>query len=194
MPLVSRTLANRYVLEELIGAGGMADVYSAEDRRLSRKVAIKLLRSDLARDPQFVSRFKKEALSAAGLNHPSIVSVFDSGEETGNSYIVMELVHGKTLRDLMHGGKQLDVEQSLEIISGVLEALEYSHQKGSSHYYEGRKYETWDVIADWELDYFLGNAIKYISRAGRKEGESLEKDLRKAIHYLEKRIALHENL
>ena len=129
---MSRTLANRYVLGELIGAGGMADVYAAEDRRLSRQVAVKLLRSDLARDPQFIARFKKEALSAAGLNHPSIVSVFDSGEEGGNSYIVMELVHGKTLRDYMQGGKRLDVEQSLNLIAGVLEALEYSHQNSFS--------------------------------------------------------------
>ena len=125
---MSRTLANRYVLGELIGAGGMSDIYMAEDRRLSRKVAIKLLRSDLARDPQFISRFKKEALAAAGLNHPAIVSVFDSGEEGGNSYIVMELVHGKALREYLKDGKKMDSEASLEIIAGVLEALEYSHQ------------------------------------------------------------------
>ena len=128
-----KTLANRYELGALIGTGGMADVYVAEDRRLSRKVAIKLLRSDLARDPQFVSRFKKEALAAAGLNHPSIVSVFDSGEEAGNSYIVMELVHGKTLRELMSGQNSIEESQALEIIAGVLEALEYSHQNGVVH-------------------------------------------------------------
>ena len=130
---MAKTLANRYVLGELIGAGGMADVYAAEDRRLSRKVAVKLLRSDLARDPQFIARFKKEALSAAGLNHPSIVAVFDSGEEAGSSYIVMELVHGKTLREYLHGGKTLEVEHALEIIAGVLEALDYSHQNGIVH-------------------------------------------------------------
>ena len=130
---MARVLANRYELGELIGAGGMADVYAAEDRRLSRKVAVKLLRSDLARDPQFIARFKKEALSAAGLNHPSIVSVYDSGEEAGSSFIVMELVHGKTLRDLIQGGKVLDEEQALQIIAGVLEALDYSHQNGVVH-------------------------------------------------------------
>ena len=128
-----KTLANRYELGALIGTGGMADVYLAEDRRLSRKVAIKLLRSDLARDPQFISRFKKEALAAAGLNHPSIVSVFDSGDEAGNSFIVMELVHGKTLRDLMQGEVAISEEQALEIIAGVLEALDYSHQNGVVH-------------------------------------------------------------
>lgn len=128
-----KTLANRYELGALIGTGGMADVYVAEDRRLSRKVAIKLLRSDLARDPQFISRFKKEALAAAGLNHPSIVSVFDSGDEAGNSFIVMELVHGKTLRDLMQGEVEISEEKALEIIAGVLEALDYSHQNGVVH-------------------------------------------------------------
>jgi len=131
--LMPRTLANRYELGALIGTGGMADVYVAEDRRLSRKVAIKLLRSDLARDPQFISRFKKEALAAAGLNHPSIVSVFDSGDEAGNSFIVMELVHGKTLRDLMQGEVEISEEKALEIIAGVLEALDYSHQNGVVH-------------------------------------------------------------
>ena len=79
------------------------------------------------------ARFKKEALSAAGLNHPSIVSVYDSGEEAGSSFIVMELVHGKTLRDLIQGGKVLDEEQALQIIAGVLEALDYSHQNGIVH-------------------------------------------------------------
>ena len=130
---MAKTLANRYVLGELIGAGGMADVYAAEDRRLSRKVAVKLLRSDLARDPQFIARFKKEALSAAGLNHPSIVAVFDSGEEAGSSYIVMELVHGKTLREYLQGGKALEVEQALEIIAGDRKStrLNSSHSQQS---------------------------------------------------------------
>jgi serine/threonine-protein kinase len=130
---MAKTLANRYELGELIGTGGMADGYIAEDRRLSRKVAVKLLRSDLARDPQFISRFKKEALAAAGLNHPAIVSVFDSGEEAGSSYIVMELVHGKALREYLKEGKKLAEEQALEVIAGVLEALEYSHENGIVH-------------------------------------------------------------
>ena len=81
-----KLLGNRYELGEMIGTGGMADVYIAEDKRLSRQVAVKILRSDLARDPSFIARFKKEALAAAGLNHPGIVSVFDSGEEVNESH------------------------------------------------------------------------------------------------------------
>jgi serine/threonine-protein kinase len=100
----------------MIGTGGMADVYIGEDQRLSRKVAVKVLRSDLARDPSFVARFRKEALAAAGLNHPGIVAVYDSGEEGSNSYIVMELVNGHTLRDELQEPHTLTVERSLEII------------------------------------------------------------------------------
>ena len=83
------TLGGRYVLGEMIGTGGMADVYRAHDQRLAREVAVKVLRSDLARDPSFVARFRKEAFAAAGLNHPGIVAVYDSGEEPA-PYIVME--------------------------------------------------------------------------------------------------------
>jgi serine/threonine-protein kinase len=86
---VLKVFGNRYAIGEMIGTGGMADVYIGEDQRLSRKVAVKVLRSDLARDPSFVARFRKEALAAAGLNHPGIVAVYDSGEEGANSYIVM---------------------------------------------------------------------------------------------------------
>ncbi len=117
----------------MIGTGGMADVYIGEDQRLSRKVAVKVLRSDLARDPSFLARFRKEALAAAGLNHPGIVAVYDSGEEGFNSYIVMELVNGHTLREELQNPTGLTVERSLEIIEGVLEALSYSHENGIIH-------------------------------------------------------------
>ncbi len=117
----------------MIGTGGMADVYIGEDQRLSRKVAVKVLRSDLARDPSFLARFRKEALAAAGLNHPGIVAVYDSGEEGLNSYIVMELVNGHTLREELQNPTGLTVERSLEIIEGVLEALSYSHENGIIH-------------------------------------------------------------
>ena len=117
----------------MIGTGGMADVYIGEDQRLSRKVAVKVLRSDLARDPSFLARFRKEALAAAGLNHPGIVAVYDSGEEGLNSYIVMELVNGHTLREELLDPKVLTVDRSLEIIEGVLEALSYSHENGIIH-------------------------------------------------------------
>ena len=93
--MMNQILGGRYQLGAMIGTGGMADVYIAQDQRLSREVAVKILRSDLAQDPSFVSRFRKEAKAAAGLNHPGIVAVYDSGEEPA-PYIVMELVNGHT--------------------------------------------------------------------------------------------------
>jgi serine/threonine-protein kinase len=130
---VLKVFGNRYEIGEMIGTGGMADVYIGEDQRLSRKVAVKVLRSDLARDPSFVARFRKEALAAAGLNHPGIVAVYDSGEEGANSYIVMELVNGHTLREEISKSTPLTVDRSLEIIEGVLAALSYSHSNGIIH-------------------------------------------------------------
>lgn len=129
---MTKLLGGRYKLGEMIGSGGMADVYIADDQRLSRKVAIKVLRSDLARDPLFVARFRKEALAAAGLNHPGIVAVYDSGEEPA-PYIVMELVSGHTLRELIHQGERLPIDRALEIGEGILTALEYSHACGIVH-------------------------------------------------------------
>lgn len=129
---MSALLGGRYKLGEMIGSGGMADVYIANDQRLSRKVAIKVLRSDLARDPSFVARFRKEALAAAGLNHPGIVAVYDSGEDPA-PYIVMELVSGHTLRELIHQGERLPIDRALEIGEGILTALEYSHNCGIVH-------------------------------------------------------------
>lgn len=125
-------LGGRYELRELIGAGGMADVYLGYDTRLSREVAIKVLRSDLARDPSFVTRFRKEALAVAGINHPGIVSVYDSGEVPA-PYIVMELVHGRTLREIIHQGERLPLKRALEIAEGILAALEFSHERGIVH-------------------------------------------------------------
>ncbi|CAB4728071.1 unannotated protein [freshwater metagenome] len=128
-----KVFGNRYEIGQMIGTGGMADVYIGEDQRLSRKVAVKVLRSDLARDPSFLARFRKEALAAAGLNHPGIVAVYDSGEEGQNSYIVMELVNGHTLREELQNPVALTVDRSLEIIEGVLDALSYSHTNGIIH-------------------------------------------------------------
>lgn len=130
--MINKLLGGRYVLGEMIGTGGMADVYVAEDTRLARQVAVKVLRSDLARDPSFVARFRKEALAAAGLNHPGIVAVYDSGEEPA-PYIVMELISGHTLRELIHKGERVPLKRALEIGEGILAALEYSHQAGIVH-------------------------------------------------------------
>jgi len=124
---------SRYEIGAMIGTGGMADVYIAEDLRLHRKVAVKILRSDLARDPAFVGRFKKEALAAGGLNNPGIVAVFDSGEDGPNSYIVMELVKGHTLRQVLQSDAVISQDEAVQIVTEILEALEYSHEEGIIH-------------------------------------------------------------
>ncbi|MFN8080813.1 MAG: Stk1 family PASTA domain-containing Ser/Thr kinase [Kineosporiaceae bacterium] len=137
-----RVLGNRYEVGDLLGRGGMAEVHLGRDTRLGRVVAIKLLRVDLARDPIFQARFRREAQSAASLNHPAIVAVYDTGEEqlvdaAGSlialPYIVMEYVEGRTLRELLRDGRPLDLGQALELTSGVLSALEYSHRAGIVH-------------------------------------------------------------
>jgi len=130
---MKKLLGSRYEVGEMIGSGGMADVFRGVDTRLSREVAIKILRSDLARDPAFVARFKKEALAAAGLSNPGIVAVYDSGEDGGSSYIVMELVTGRTLRSLLQSEEAISVNHALDITAGILDALEYSHRKGIIH-------------------------------------------------------------
>jgi eukaryotic-like serine/threonine-protein kinase len=115
----------------------MAEVYRARDLRLDRTVAVKTLRADLARDQTFQARFRREAQSAASLNNPSIVAVYDTGEDMTSGvpvpFIVMEFVDGRTVRDLLIEGHRLLPERILEIISGVLRALEYSHQAGIVH-------------------------------------------------------------
>ncbi|MCW2912429.1 MAG: hypothetical protein JWN52_497 [Actinomycetia bacterium] len=132
-----RLLGGRYELDGVIGRGGMAEVYRARDQRLDRIVAIKTLRSDLARDPTFQARFRREAQSAASLNHPSVVAVYDTGEDTiGDTlipYIVMEFVEGSTLRDLLRENRRLLPERALEIVDGILRALDYSHRGGIVH-------------------------------------------------------------
>jgi serine/threonine protein kinase len=127
----------RYRLTRRLGRGGMAEVFAAEDVRLGRTVAVKLLRSDLAEDPVSKARFTREAQSVAGLNHHAIVAVYDSGEDYVNGqavpYIVMEIVEGRTIRDLLINAEAPGPEQALIIVSGVLEALAYSHQHGIVH-------------------------------------------------------------
>ena len=131
------TLGERYELGELLGHGGMADVRKATDLRLGRAVAVKMLRTDLALDATFQARFRREAQSAASLNAPSVVAVYDTGEDELNGvrvpYIVMEYVEGQTLRELLRGGQRLMPNRALEITAGVLGALEYSHRQGIIH-------------------------------------------------------------
>ncbi|MCI1788922.1 MAG: Stk1 family PASTA domain-containing Ser/Thr kinase [Actinomyces sp.] len=135
-------LGGRYEVRSLIGRGGMAEVHLGFDARLSRIVAIKMLRQDLARDSVFQARFRREAQAAASLNHPNIVAVYDTGEEvvTGADgrgvsvpYIVMEYVEGHTVKDLLSDGTPVPINEAVEIVSGVLSALEYSHAAGLVH-------------------------------------------------------------
>jgi serine/threonine-protein kinase len=132
-----RLLGGRYELDGVIGRGGMAEVYRARDLRLDRIVAIKTLRSDLARDPTFQARFRREAQSAASLNHPSVIAVYDTGEDILHDspvpYIVMEFADGHTLRDLLRENRRLVPEKALEIVDGILRALDYSHRGGIVH-------------------------------------------------------------
>ncbi|MFE0099287.1 Stk1 family PASTA domain-containing Ser/Thr kinase [Streptomyces sp. NPDC059009] len=132
-----RRLGGRYELGQVLGRGGMAEVYLAHDTRLGRTVAVKTLRVDLARDPSFQARFRREAQSAASLNHPAIVAVYDTGEDYVDGvsipYIVMEYVDGSTLRELLHSGRKLLPERAMEMTIGILQALEYSHRNGIVH-------------------------------------------------------------
>lgn len=133
-------VGGRYELGELLGRGGMAEVRKGTDSRLGRVVAVKRLRTDLASDATFQARFRREAQSAASLNHPAIVAVYDTGEEPATDgsgisqpYIVMEYVAGRTLRDILREGRKILPERALEITSGVLSALDYSHRAGIIH-------------------------------------------------------------
>ena len=136
-------IGGRYELGEMLGRGGMAEVRKGTDTRLGRVVAVKRLRTDLASDATFQARFRREAQSSASLNHPAIVAVYDTGEEEATDgphgetvaqpYIVMEYVAGRTLRDILREGRKILPERALEITSGVLSALDYSHRAGIIH-------------------------------------------------------------
>lgn len=136
-----RIIGDRYQLGQAIGYGGMAEVFLGTDLKLGRDVAVKILRPDLARDPVFLNRFRREAQSAAGLNHRNIVSVYDTGEdeiEQGVSkvlipWIVMERVEGYTLKQILKSGRKISPERALDITSGILSALEFSHRNGIVH-------------------------------------------------------------
>ncbi len=137
---MSALIGGRYELGELLGRGGMAEVRKGTDSRLGRVVAVKRLRTDLASDATFQARFRREAQSAASLNHPAIVAVYDTGEEqttdgsgVDQPYIVMEYVAGRTLREIIREGRKILPERALEITSGVLSALDYSHRAGIIH-------------------------------------------------------------
>jgi serine/threonine protein kinase len=130
-------LSDRYELGETIAFGGMSEVHLGRDLELQRDVAVKVLRSDLARDPVFYLRFRLEAQRAAALNHPAIVAVYDTGEaHTPNGptpYIVMEYVDGQTLRDILRTDGPLSPRRAIEIVADACQALHFSHQRGIVH-------------------------------------------------------------
>ena len=133
--MAERTLAGRYELGERLGSGGMSTVLLAMDRRLERQVAIKLLAEHLADDEQFVTRFRREALSAARLVHPNIVQVYDFGldEESGRQYIVMEYVEGSSGAEILSAEGMLDVPEAVGILSQACRGLDYAHRSGVIH-------------------------------------------------------------
>ena len=133
MELIGKILAGRYEVIEKIGEGGMAYVYKARDNFLNRYVAIKVLKDEFSKDEVFVKRFRTEAQSAASLIHPNIVSVFDVGEDKGISYIVMELLESKTLKDYIQAKGPLSSELTLKIAVQIASALEAAHKAHIVH-------------------------------------------------------------
>ncbi|MFX0537284.1 Stk1 family PASTA domain-containing Ser/Thr kinase [Ornithinimicrobium sp. Y1847] len=128
-----RVLDGRYQIDSELARGGMATVYRAQDLRLDRPVALKVMRADLARDETFVRRFVHEARAAARLQHPHIVSVYDQGEDDGCVYLAMELVEGQTLRDVIRTRAPLSTRQALDLLLPVTEALAAAHAAGMVH-------------------------------------------------------------
>ena len=128
-------IAGRYRIEERLGAGGMSTVFRATDSVLERAVAVKLLAEHLAEDADFVARFRREALSAARLQHPNIVQVFDSGRDTDSQrhYIVMEYVDGPSCADLLREHKMLDIEWTVHLLRDACHGLDYAHRAGVVH-------------------------------------------------------------
>ncbi|MDQ3384006.1 MAG: protein kinase, partial [Actinomycetota bacterium] len=132
-PVIDRVVDGRYRVESLLARGGMASVYQATDLRLERRVALKVMHPDLARDEQFVARFRREARSAAGLSHPNVVGVYDQGEDGDLVFLAMELVEGRTLREVIHHDAPLTAREAIALIDPVLLALAAAHDAGLVH-------------------------------------------------------------
>ncbi|MEU6248303.1 Stk1 family PASTA domain-containing Ser/Thr kinase [Glycomyces sp. NPDC047010] len=128
-----RLLGGRYEIGEVVGYGGMAEVHRGRDLRLGRDVAVKLLRADLSRDESFLIRFQREAQNSASLNHPNIVAVFDTGEDMGIPYMVMEFVNGRTLKEVLLAEGRFDPAAACEVVADMCSALDFSHKHHIIH-------------------------------------------------------------
>ena len=126
-------LSDRYEILSKVGAGGMSDVYKAKDHILSRFVAIKVLKQEFSEDSSFVTKFRAEAQSAAGLEHPNIVNIYDVGSENGLYYIVMEYVEGITLKEYIEQQGVISWKETVHFTTQILRALQHAHDKGIVH-------------------------------------------------------------
>ena len=131
--LIDTLFDGRYRIVRRLGAGGMANVYLAEDQELGRRVAIKILNDRHANDDQFVERFRREAKNAASLSHPNIVSIYDRGEAEGTYYIAMEHLDGRTLKELIVARGPAPPRIAIEYVRQILAALRFAHRKGIVH-------------------------------------------------------------
>src|SRR5689334_24439587 len=131
--LIGSVFDGRYRIQRKLGAGGMADVYLAEDQELGRRVAIKILNGRHANDDQFIERFRREAQNAAGLNHPNIVSIFDRGQAEETYYIAMEFLDGRTLKELVVRNGPTPIPIAIDYARQILQALAFAHRHGIVH-------------------------------------------------------------
>jgi serine/threonine-protein kinase len=145
-PVEGTIIDGRYRVLNRLGSGGMADVYCAEDLQLGRKVALKMLYRRFAEDAEFLERFRREASSAAGLQHPNVVGVYDRGEEDGTPYIAMEYVEGRTLKEIVRDGGPLEPGRAIDLVEQVLRAARFAHKRGIIH----RDLKPHNVIVDAE--------------------------------------------
>src|ERR671926_596140 len=141
---IGALIDGRYRVQSRLGAGGMADVYLAEDQQLGRKVALKLLHRRFAADPDFVERFRREAQAAAGLQHPNVVAVYDRGSFDDTYYIAMEYLPGRSLKQLIRQEAPLDPVRAIDITIQILKAARFAHRRGVIH----RDLKPHNVIVD----------------------------------------------